>query len=340
MTEGNAVETAADLRRATPDTPAGSAPEFARPAAKREATSRSWQALAPFIVGLAFFALLAAFNHARGIDLWRNYAASGVVLGAPVTWALWYYDVRVPAYIQSIIVIALLLHYGGGSLASVDPYHMGLLGMHGINGAYHHFEWWDHLTHFAGIGAGAMAIAYLLDRYQARRGLAWPAAFIFIVAVCAGLAAGVGVELYEYLGKSAFQTIDQGGYANTMNDLKFNLYGCIVGAALAVALDRRRFTARIRAHWDVPSWTLSGRPWSERVPTGMVGFIAFVFVPAMGSLALSANFSIQGPPLDDAAHYDPALQILLYCAIAGILSAPLAAAVSRRLRRNPRQVPA
>jgi hypothetical protein len=291
---------------------------------------RSWRTVLPFIVGIACFAALAVLNEARGFTLWRNYALSGIALGSPVTWLLWRLDVRVPAYMQWVIVVGLLLHYGGGSMGGTDPYHMGLLGLHGVNGAYHEWTWWDNLTHGVGLGAGAMAVAYLAEAAQLRRGLAWPGWAVGALAFIAALAAGVGVELYEYLGKSAFQTIDQGGYANTMRDLHFNVLGAALGAAIAVLLDRRRFASRIQAHWGRPGATLAGQPWTRRVPPILAGFAAFSLPPALATLALGLRFFLQAPPADDAAAYDAALQVMLWSAVAGIVAGPLAALLARR----------
>lgn len=291
--------------------------------------SRSWKSVRPFLIGLASFAVLAAFDEARGFTLWRNYALSGVLLGGTTTWLLWRYDVRVPAYIQWVIVAGLVLHYGGGSLGSPDPFRMGLLGMHGVNGAYHEYSWWDNLTHAVGIGAGAMAIAYLVEAYQMRRGLAWDAWAVGTVAFLGALAAGVAVELYEYLGKSAFQTIDQGGYLNTMRDLQFNILGAGIGSAVAVALDRRRFAVRIREHWGRPEASLAGQSWSDRLTPGLMGFLAFCLPPAVSTLVLAVRFEAMGAPADDLLAYDPALQTLLWSAMTGLLGGAVALLASR-----------
>lgn len=291
------------------------------------------RSVAPFLAGLVCFALLALLNQARGFDLWRNYALSGVVLGGAVTWALWRWDVRVPRYIQWVIVAGLLLHYGGGSLGSPSPYQMGLLGYHGINGAYHVHSWWDNLTHFAGVGAGTMAAAYLLDIYQMRRGLAWSPIALGVLAVTVGLAMGVGVELYEYLGKSAFQTIDQGGYVNTMRDLHFNVLGATTGAVLAVAIDRRRLAGAIERHWGTPTVLRAGRSWMGRVPAPMFGFLAFVAPAALMTLYLGTRFLIMPVPTDSPAAYEQALQAMTWSAAAGVVLGPLAGYAWSR--RNP-----
>jgi hypothetical protein len=297
----------------------------------------------PFAIGLAAFAALAVLNESRGFTLWRNYALSGVVLGGIVTWILWRKDVRLPHYIQWVIVAGLILHYGGGSLGSPSPFRMGLMGMHGVNGAYHEYTWWDNLTHGVGIGAGAMAIAYLADAYQLRRGLAWPWWAIAGLSLLGALTGGVGVELYEYLGKTAFQTIDQGGYVNTMRDLHFNVLGAVAGAAIAIAVDRRRLASRITQHWGRPAANLAGRSWRLRLPAGTAGFIALCAPPATATLALGLRFLLEGAavPADNAAAYEVALQAMLWSAVAGLVLGPLVLLASRRRRQpEPKEEPA
>ena len=294
---------------------------------------RDVRTVLPFLAGMGIFLVLATFNEARGFDLWRNYALSGILLGAYPTYLFWRHDVRIPHYIQWTIVAALLTHYGGGSLGSPDPYEMGLLGMHGINGAYHHFGWWDHLTHGVGIGASAMGIAYLFEVYHVRRGLRWSAAAVFLTTVAAALTAGVGVELYEYLGKTAFQTIDQGGYENTMRDLHFNLLGAVAGGGLAVTVNRRRFWDRIQDRWRVPRAARSRAPWWRRATPSMAGFLTFCIVTAGGALFLAARFFTVEVPPDDIHLYDPALRTLAWLTLLGLALAPVAAVLHARTLR-------
>lgn len=277
----------------------------------------------PFVIGIVCFALLAILNEARDFTLWRNYALSGILLGGTTTYVLWRTDVRVPHYIQWTIVGGLLLHYGGGSLGSPDPFRMGLLNMHGVNGAYHEFSWWDNLTHAVGIGAGAMGIAYLAEVYQLRRGFAWSGWAVGGIAVIGALAAGVVVELYEYLGKSAFQTIDQGGYVNTMRDLHFNLLGAGIGAALAVFVDRRRMGDTITKRWGRPDVEMAGRPWPQRMTPGLIGFLAFAMPPAVATVVLAIRFAVQGPLPEDGSAYEAALQTMLWSFAGGLLAGPL-----------------
>lgn len=300
----------------------------APPAAHRRAA----YTVLPFIVGLVCFALLAILNQARGFDLWRNYALSGIGLGSIATWAVWRWDVRIPHYIQWVIVAGLLLHYGGGTLGDPDPHRIGLFGFHGINGAYHTIDGWDHITHGVGLGAGAMAIAYVLELYQARRRLGWTASTVWFFAVLVTLAVGVGVELYEFLGKSAFQTIDQGGYENTIRDLHYNLLGGVIGGGIAAFVDRRRFGRRIERLWGPPGTAHPAHP--GPLPPGMAGLIAFVTPPAIVTVYLSLRFFGEVTPQDDLAAYDAALRLMLGSAVVGVVLGPLVALAWHR-RASP-----
>ncbi|MEK6976486.1 MAG: hypothetical protein AABY18_09115 [Candidatus Thermoplasmatota archaeon] len=288
---------------------------------------RSLHSILPSLAGLAGCILLAIINQARGFDLWRNYALTGLVEGSIIAWILWRWNARIPHYIQWVITAAAMLHYGGGSLGSTDPYHMGLFGFHGINGAYHTFDWWDHLTHGVGVGAATMAAAYLLEAYQMRRGLQWRARTVWFLAVLVGLALGVGVELAEYLGKSAFNTIDQGGYDNTMQDLHYNVLGAALGAAIAAIVDRRRLTRRIEGLIGKPRPIPPPTKLLERIPPAMAGLTTFVSAPAAMTFALSLRYLFQDHPVLDPRAYDDALNLMLASTIAGAVLGPVVALV-------------
>lgn len=299
-------------------------------AAAPPSTQSPWRHQAGFLTGLIAFFLLGIANEIRGFDLWRNYAFSGVVLGTTMLLILRRFDVRIPLYIQWVMVIGMASHYIGGSLGSPDPYRMGLLGMHGINGTYHHFDGWDHLTHTLGIGAAAMGFAYLFEIYQTRRGLQWSPSSLWIVTMLASLAAGVGVELYEFLGKTAFQTIDQGGYENTMRDLHFNFIGAAIGAGVAVSVNRTRFRQSIQAQWGTRAPVPAAAPWWQHVTPPIVGIITFSGIPAVTALYLMTRFFAMEIPPDDRLLYDPALETMTIMTAVAAVAAPVAARWFRR----------
>lgn len=309
-------------------------PERTPPRTPPAADERDWRTVKPFVIGIVSFGLLALFNESRDFDLWRNYAVMGMVLGSPVTWIVYKLDVRVPYYIQWVIVAGLWLHYGGGSVGSPGPHgEPGLSGMHGINGTYHVFSWWDNLTHFMGMAASALAAAYLLDVFQLRRRLGWPRALVGTIAFLSGLAVGAGVELYEYLGKTLFQTIDQGGYHNTMADLAWNFVGATVGSIVGVAVNRGPRWQTMQEQWG------RARPQAPRnhlIPPAMIGFLAFVTPPAVTSLVLAGHF-LAVMPAESMAAYDGALNDLTLGAAVGIMAGPFAGTLARELRRRRAQ---
>ncbi|MGB0653273.1 MAG: hypothetical protein ACPGQL_08740 [Thermoplasmatota archaeon] len=288
----------------------------------------------PFLIGIVLCAALAAVNEYRGFELWRNYALSGIVIGGSITYWVWRADVRVPHYIQWGIVAATFTHYGGGSLGSPDPYKMGLFGFHGVNGAYHHFDWWDHLTHGAGIGAATMGLTYLMEVYQLRRGLAWPPWLVGLLGILCGLSAGVGVELYEYLGKTWFQTIDQGGYINTMRDLWYNLLGASIGATLAMLLNRTTLKESMRQRWAVErAIPLGDDRLPGRIPPSMTGFAAFVAIPAATALFLAIDYLFTDVPPDEAPLYDAALTVMTWSAAAAAAASPAGSVLHVHIQR-------
>lgn len=291
---------------------------------------RDWRTVMPSLVGVALCGALAILNEVRDFNLWRNYAVAGLFMGSLLTWVLWHKDVRIPHYIQWMIVVAVMLHFGGGSTGSPVRGEEGLLEMRGINGAYHVYPWWDNLTHIAGTLAATLGFAYLLEMYQLRRRLGWSPRTVFAFSLTAGLATGVGVELYEYLGKTLFQTIDQGGYYNTMGDLVSNLVGATVGATVGVAVNRTLFWPSLQDQWgeQVPV-----RPGWPRVPAHMVGVLAFIIPAAATSLFLAIRFLIQdGAETEEA--YEHALRVLTRSAVAGAVAAPAAAMAANELRRR------
>lgn len=302
----------------------------ARPLPDPAPTRAPLAPIAVMFVALALALSLAIINHLRGFVLWRNYSLAGFFIGAAVAYLLWRFDVRVPHYILGAVVASALLHFGGGTLGSPDPYRMGPLGMHGVNGAYHTFSWWDHLTHGVGIGSATMGFAYLLDVYQMRRGLRWNGPALWTVAVLCGLTVGVGMELYEYLGKTAFQTIDQGGYTNTMQDLHFNVYGAVTGATLAIVLNRTAFQRRIRDHWNVDHAEPRPGNWFQRLPPRMAGLLAFTILPTGMSLFLAIQFFFITVPEPDLPLYDNALNLLTASAVAAVAAFPLFLFAQRR----------
>ncbi len=280
------------------------------------------------LAGVTAFAILGVINHVRDFTLWRNYCIAAVVMSMPIFAGLHLARVRVPYPTQAAVIAATAAHFVGGSAGSPGPHGTpGWFGLHGINGAYHVFGWWDHLTHGLGIGATTMGYAYLLDVYQGRRRLGWTAPQLAAMALVCGLATGVLVELYEYLGKTMFQTIDQGGYANTMTDLNFNLLGATLGALLATGNQRTRLRPHMEGVWG-HSLAPPG-PWWARLPPTMAGLAAAAALVAAASFYHGMRFLFVEPH-DSIEAYDQSLNSLTLV----VLLAGLAATFTARRRRG------
>lgn len=277
-----------------------------------------WQRLhhvAPGLLAVALFVVVGLWDLARGLDLWMWYSFVGAGLGAIIVAWLHVADARVPHYVWGIVSIGLLLHYAGGSLGQPDPGDRSWFGIRGVNGAYHTFPWWDHLTHLVGIGAAGVGFAYLVDVAMMRKGVVLPAWFVFAFGTVAGLAAGVGVELYEFAGRSWFQTIDQGGYANTLSDLVWNVVGAVLGAAVATAANKRFLRRDLEGRWlrEARPARLLGVG-AIRVSPGVGFTLVLSAVMTAGSLIDLGQYALNGaPPKDspeDLAAYDEALSRL------------------------------
>ncbi len=109
----------------------------------------------------------------------------------------------------------------------------GVIGMaawilHYLGGAmdwYHHYEWWDHLTH--GL-AHVVFVFFFLYMYEVGtdRGLVKIRPYIaMILVVILSMGMGAFSETREYAFSIFFDTIDQGGYHNTMQDFVWDFIG-------------------------------------------------------------------------------------------------------------------
>lgn len=296
--------------------------------------------LAPGILGVLVFGLVGLWDMARGLELWMWYCFSGSAIGAGILAWMYLADARVPRYLLATVVVALLLHYGGGSLGQPDAEATSYLGVSGINGAYHSFTWWDHLTHLVGIAAAAMAFAYLVDMASLRKGVRLPAWFVVAFAFLAAVAAGVGVELYEYGGRTWFQTIDQGGYRNTAEDLLWNIGGAALGAAAATLINFLWLRRDLEARWleSARREALRFRLGPLELTLGVATTLLLAIVLSLGTLADVLDFLLRGAPppetAADLAAYDRALGRLVAFTVAGFLAAAAFLAVAGTVLRR------
>ncbi|MDA8530544.1 hypothetical protein N9K54_04355 [Candidatus Poseidonia alphae] len=152
---------------------------------------------------------------------------------------LWNGRVQMPALPLWIGYSATMLHFIGGSLGAADsgPGPFCFDGMQpgqwlcadGVNGMYHVHPWWDKLVH--GMNSTAIAIAWSLGwrRMSEHNGWQLSPGIVAFTAFSLSVAIGVAYEVYEFFGKTIFQTIDQGGYVNTATDLVSDMLGAGLG---------------------------------------------------------------------------------------------------------------
>ena len=75
---------------------------------------------------------------------------------------------------------------------------------------------------------------------------------VAFTAFSLGVAIGVAYEVYEFFGKTMFQTIDQGGYVNTATDLVSDMLGAGLGVLFAHFYDPMNKTSNSNGEVELP----------------------------------------------------------------------------------------
>tara|TARA_B110000444_G_scaffold178822_1_gene167570 strand:- start:1562 stop:2389 length:828 start_codon:yes stop_codon:yes gene_type:complete len=183
--------------------------------------------------------MLTIWNLSRGLNLWAGYNFGGAMMALLALLILWKGRAHIPALPLWIGYSASMLHFFGGSLGAADsgPGPLCFDGMNpgewlcadGVNGMYHVHPWWDKLVH--GMNSTALAIAWSLGwrRMSEYNGWQLSPQVVAFTAFSLSVAIGVTYEVYEFFGKTIFQTIDQGGYVNTATDLVSDMLGAGLG---------------------------------------------------------------------------------------------------------------
>lgn len=194
---------------------------------------------APVMAWLISCFILTVWNLSRGLNLWAGYNFGGVLMALLAIFILWSGRVQMPALPLWIGYSATMLHFVGGSLGAADsgPGPFCFSGMQpgewlcadGVNGMYHVHPWWDKLVH--GMNSTAIAIAWSFGwrRMSEHNGWQLSPGVVAFTAFSLSVAIGVAYEVYEFFGKTMFQTIDQGGYVNTATDLVSDMLGAGLG---------------------------------------------------------------------------------------------------------------
>ena len=142
--------------------------------------------------------------------VWRDYFLEGAFMA--LIMLVLARKISSPILPAVIGIITWCLHYLGG-----------------ITDWYHLLEWWDHMTHGLSHVCFVLFLAY---GYQLGERKGWfkipPwVAMLLIMVLSTGL--GAMFELREYAFSIFFDTIDQGGYDNTMLDIAWNFIGASLG---------------------------------------------------------------------------------------------------------------
>ena len=228
---------------------------------------RIWQTQiperAPIIAWLTSCLILTVWNLSRGLNLWAGYNFGGAMMALLALLILWNGRAHLPALPLWIGYFATMLHFIGGSLGAADsgpgPFcFSGLqpgewLCADGVNGMYHVHPWWDKLVH--GMNSTAIAIAWSLGwrRMSEHNGWQLSAPVVAFTAFSLSVAIGVAYEVYEFFGKTIFQTIDQGGYVNTASDLVSDMLGAGLGVLFTHFYDPMNKTSNKSVQLKLPT---------------------------------------------------------------------------------------
>jgi len=232
-----------------------------------EGKTRIWQTQiperAPLMAWLISCVLLTFWNLSRGLDLWAGYNFGGAIMALLAIFILWSGRAHIPALPLWIGYSATMLHFVGGSLGAADsgPGPFCFDGMQpgewlcadGVNGMYHVHPWWDKLVH--SMNSTAIAIAWSLGwrRMSEHNGWQLSPRVVAFTAFSLSVAIGVAYEVYEFFGKTFFQTIDQGGYVNTASDLVSDMLGAGLGVLFAHFYDPLNKTSNQSGQLPLPT---------------------------------------------------------------------------------------
>jgi len=132
------------------------------------------------------------------------------------------YQITLPLVLEILIIIALMLHVGGG-----------LLGAYSI-------PYYDSLTHFVSsflVAFLAFVIIYILDEYW--DGLMMDKYAMAFMVVVTTIAMGVIWEYNEWITDILFGTSEQWGYTDTLKDLFIDTIAGIIMAIIGVSLIKK-----------------------------------------------------------------------------------------------------
>ena len=257
---------------------------------------------APLLAWFLSCTILTIWNYSRGLHLWAGYNLGGAVMALLVISFMWNGRMRMPALPLWIAYTTTLLHFLGGSLGAPDhgPGPFCFDGMQpgewlcadGVNGMYHVHAWWDELVHGTNSAAAAIGWSFAWRRVSNHNG--WEISPRMVAGICFSLtvAIGVGYEVYEFFGKTIFQTIDQGGYRNTASDLVSDLVGAWIGMMFALFYDPLNGKA--------PSVSATPLPWQASLtliatlPLSVIGGLLSLDLLLLDGALVGADYDLVG----------------------------------------------
>jgi hypothetical protein len=257
---------------------------------------------APLLAWFLSCTILTIWNYSRGLHLWAGYNLGGAVMALLVISFMWDGRMRMPALPLWIAYTTTMLHFLGGSLGAPDhgPGPFCFDGMQpgewlcadGVNGMYHAHAWWDELVHGTNSAATAIGWSFAWRRVSNHNG--WEISPRVVAGICFSLtvAIGVGYEVYEFFGKTVFQTIDQGGYRNTASDIVSNLLGAWMGIMFALFYDPLNGKA--------PSVSATPLPWQASLtliatlPLSVIGGLLSLDLLLLDGALVGADYDLVG----------------------------------------------
>ena len=246
--------------------------------------------------------LLTFWNLSRGLNLWAGYNFGGAVMALLALLILWKGKAHLPALPLWIGYFATMLHFIGGSLGAADsgPGPFCFDGMQpgewlcadGVNGMYHVHPWWDKLVH--SMNSTAIAIAWSLGwrRMSEHNGWQLSPRVVAFTAFSLSVAIGVAYEVYEFFGKTMFQTIDQGGYVNTASDLVSDMLGAGLGVLFAHFYDPMNKTSDKSGQLSLPTQvTLTN---NGSIPLMAIGAVLSLDFLLLGGGLVNSDYDLIG----------------------------------------------
>ncbi len=256
----------------------------------------------PLLAWLISCVILTFWNLSRGLDLWAGYNFGGALMALLALMILWKGKAHIPALPLWIGYFATMLHFVGGSLGAADsgPGPFCFDGMQpgewlcadGVNGMYHVHPWWDKLVH--SMNSTAIAIAWSLGwrRMSEHNGWQLSPRVVAFTAFSLSVAIGVAYEVYEFFGKTMFQTIDQGGYVNTASDLVSDMLGAGLGVLFAHFYDPMNKTSDISGQLALPTQvTLTN---NGSIPLMAMGAILSLDFVLLGGGFVNSDYDLIG----------------------------------------------